>query len=134
MGKLQVYTGTPTSRRFALCPSTVVQDDAVLIGDQPAFALNSYSALTGGAVFCFNGTWKATVVAAAYLSPPVSAAINPGDKLAAVGTLDATTNVTTGLRIFKGTSGTEGTPFGCLDPTDAVILSGATNTAALVKI
>ena len=132
--KNQVYTGTPTSRRFALCPSTVVAGDAVLVGDQPAFALNAYSSLTGGATFCFNGTYTATVVGAAYLSPPVSAAINPGDKLAAVGTLDATTNVTTGLRIFKGISGTEGTPFGCLDPNGTVITSGATDTAAMVRI
>ena len=132
--KNQIYTGTPTSRRFALCPSTVKAGDAVLLGSVPAFALNDYSSLTGGATFLTNGTFTATVVGAGYLSPPVSMVINPGDKLAAVGTLDATTNVTTGLRIFNGISGAEGVPFGVLDPTYVQVGSGATDAVAQVRI
>lgn len=130
----QIYTGTPTSRRFSPCPSTVKSGDAVLLGSVPAFALNDYSSLTGGAVFCTNGTFTATVVGAGYLSPPVSMAINPGDKLSAVGTWDATTNVTTGLRIFNGISGTAGAPFGVLDPTYVQVGLGATDAVAQVRI
>ena len=140
--KNQIYTGTPTSRRFALCPTTVVAGDAVLLGSIPAFALNSYSALTGGTVFCSNGTFTASVVGQRYLSPPVSAVIKPGDPLAAIGTLDATTNVVTGLTIFSGvgapwteTGPNSGVfPFGVLDPSYTSVTSGATDPVAQVKI
>ena len=39
--KNQVFTGTPTSPRFALCPSTVKAGDMVLIGKEPACALQA---------------------------------------------------------------------------------------------
>lgn len=130
--KNQVFTGTPTSPRFALCPSTVVAGDLVLIGAEPACALNSYQSNTGGATFYFTGTFTGTVVGSTSHSPYTPAAIKPGSKLYASGTLDATTNVTTGLLISVTTTDT---PFGFLDPSyTAGVSSGATDTAAYVRL
>ena len=135
--KNQVYTGTPTSRRFALCPTTVKAGDPVLIGEAgdlraiPAVALNDFQSVTGGAVFLLNGTFALTVVAVSQISPAVGEAINPGDPLFATGTFDATTNMTTGLTI-SATDGDQ--PFGNLDPSGVTIASGNTDTGALVMI
>lgn len=135
--KNQFYTGTPTSRRFALCPTTVKAGDPVLIGNTddnsaiPAVALDDYQASTGGTVFLLNGTFELTVHAVSQISPAVGEAINPGDPLFASGTLDAPTNITTGLTI----SATDGdNPFGHLDPSGVQIASTATDTAALVLL
>jgi hypothetical protein len=103
--KNQVYTGTSTSRRFALCPTTIKAGDPVLIGEAgdlralAAVALDDYSAATGGTVFLFNGTFALTVIAVSQISPAVGEAINPGDPLFATGTFDSATNMTTGLTI-----------------------------------
>jgi predicted RecA/RadA family phage recombinase len=129
--KNQVYTGTPTSRRFALCPSTVVAGDAVLIGQIPAVALDTYSSVTLGTTFLTNGTFTLTVIAATVVSPITGSACNPGDKIYATGTLDATTNVTTGLTLSKASGGTL---FGRLDPAGTAITSGTTDTAASVVL
>ena len=47
--KNQTRQGTPTSPRFCICPTTVKSGDFVLIGDEPACALNDYQASEGGA-------------------------------------------------------------------------------------
>ena len=60
--KNQVFMGTPTSPRFCLCPSTVKSGDLVLVGSEPACALNDYQANTGGATFYFSGTFSGTVI------------------------------------------------------------------------
>lgn len=129
--KNQLYTGTPTSRRQVACPTTVKAGDAVLVGTEPMFALDDYQANLGGTTFLYNGTFTATVIARSTESPVVTKAINPGDPLYAVGTLDAATNVTTGLTIDANAGGTA---FGRLDPTGPGITAGATNTAAGVQI
>ena len=129
--KNQVYTGTPTSRRFALCPTTVVAGDPVLIGTTPAFALDSYQSNTGGTTFLTNGSFTATVIAATVVSPITGAQANPGDPLYATGTLDSTTNITTGLTISKASGGTA---FGKLDESGPLIASGTTSTSATVRI
>lgn len=130
--KNQVFQGTPTSPRFCLCPSTVNPGDLVLIGAEPACALNGYQANLGGATFYFSGTFTGTVVASSTHSPFTPVAVNPGDVLYASGTLDVTTNVTTGLLISKTTTDTK---FGYLDPTAGnSIASGQTNTAAPIRI
>jgi len=129
--KNQVFTGTPTSRRFALCPSTVKAGNAVLIGAEPAVALDDYQANTGGTTFLLNGSFNLTVVAATVLSPLTGAAAKPGDKLYYDGgTLDSATNVTTGGTIDKNTGGTF---FGNLDPSNPVITSATTSTTAVVQ-
>lgn len=127
--KNQQFTGTPTSRRFAVCPSTIKAGDPVLIGDIPAVALDDYQSITGGTTFLLNGTFQLSVVAVTQISPAVGSKANPGDPLYATGTLDSTTNITYGLTISK-TSGD--TPFGHLDPSATAITSGQTDTAALV--
>ena len=129
--KNQVYTGTPTSRREALCPATVTAGMPVLLGKQPAVALDDCNALTGRATFLLNGTFTLPVVGTSSHSPYTGAGIKPGDPLYASGTLDATTNVTTGL-LISATAGD--TPFGCLDPSDVAIAPGSTSTTAEVKI
>ena len=129
--KNQIFTGTPTSRRFALCPTTVKQGDAVLIGVIPAFALDDYQSNTGGATFLQNGSFTATVVAATVISPQTGSQVNPGDQLYASGTLDTATNITTGLTISKASGGTA---FGKLDPSAPLITSGTTSTTATVEI
>ena len=127
----QIFAGTTTSRRFASCPSTVKAGDAVLLGKIPAVALDSYQSNTGGTTFLLNGTFALTVIGQSAESPAVNAAIKPGALLYATGTLDSTTNVTTGLTIDSNSSNT---PFGQLDPSYVAVGSGATDTAAWVKI
>jgi len=129
--KNQVYQGTPTSPRFVVCPPTVKAGDLVLVGSEPACALNDYQSISGGATFYFNGSFTGTVVASTSHSPYTPAAIGPGDKLYASGTLDAATNVTTGL-LISGT--TTDTAFGVLDPTSTAMVSGSTNTAAVIRL
>lgn len=129
--KNQVFTGPPTARRFALCPTTVVAGDAVLLGTQAAVALNSYDANTGGATFLVQGTFKLTVIAATVVSPITGSQVNPGDALYVTGTLDSSTNVTHTLTISKASGGTL---FGRLDPSADAITSGTTSTSAPVEI
>lgn len=130
--KNQYYTGTPTSRRFALCPTTILAGDPVLIGDEPAVAMNDYSSATGGAVFMTGGSFILTVVAVTQISPAVGAAMKPGDQVYATGTLDSTTNITHSLTL-SGTTGD--TPFGFIDPSyTGGIASGVTDTAAVVRL
>lgn len=131
--KNQVLLGTPTSPRFAPCPSSVKAGDPVLLGSIPAVALNDYNADTGGTTFYVNGSYLFTVIAKSSESPSVGAAIKPGDKIYAVGTLDTGTNVTTGLTLDANSS--SGTFFGHLDPQVGVaITSGQTDTAAAVRL
>jgi predicted RecA/RadA family phage recombinase len=127
----QKYTGTPTSRRQANCPTTVKAGDFVLIGKAPAVALDDYNSNVGGTTFLLNGTFIGTVIARTSASPLTNAAVNPGDLLYATGTLDTATNVTTGLTIDKNSSNTA---FGSLDPTDPAITSGTTSTTAGIRI
>jgi len=130
--KNQYFTGTPTSRRFALCPTTVVAGDAVLIGKMPAVALDSYSSVTGGATFSLGGSFTLTVVGQTVASPQTPAALKPGDKVYAVGSLDSGTNITTGLTLDGATGGTL---FGTIDPSyTAGVTSGATDANAVVKL
>jgi ABC-type glutathione transport system ATPase component len=56
-------------------------------------------------------------------------AANPGDKVYASGTLDATTNVTYGLTLSKNSANTF---FGRIDPTGPAVSSGATATAVML--
>ncbi len=130
--KNQVYTGTPTSRRFAVCPTTVLAGDAVLLGKMPAVALDSYNAQVLGTTFLLGGSFNLTVIGQTVASPQTPAALKPGDKVYAVGTLDSATNVTTGLTLDGATGGTL---FGSIDPSYAAgVSSGATDTAAIVKL
>lgn len=128
----QKYTGTPTSRRQPIaCPSTVKAGDAVLIGSIPAVALDDFQSNVGGTTFLFGGSFNLTVIGQNSESPVVGAAIKPGDKLYAKGTLDVTTNVTTGLTIDANSNNTF---FGYLDPSSPTINSGVTDTAATVML
>ncbi len=127
----QVYTGTNVSRRFALCPTTVVSGDPVLIGTIPGVALDSYQANTGGTTFLCNGSFTLTVIAATVVSPITGSQVNPGDKIYATGTLDSATNITTGLVLSKATGGTL---FGHLDPSASAITSATTSTSATVVL
>ncbi len=127
----QYFTGTNVSRRFALCPTTVLSGDPVLIGTIPAVALDDYQASTGGTTFLCNGSFVLTVIAATVVSPMTGSAVKPGDKLYVTGSLDSTTNVTTSLVISKASGGTL---FGHLDPTYPTILTTVTDTAAVVVL
>lgn len=129
--KNQFYTGTPTSRRQVACPTAITAGMPVLVGKEPAVALDDYQANIGGTTFLFNGSFTLTVVASTSESPIVGSAVKPGDALYATGTLDSTTNVTYNLTIDKNSSNT---PFGYLDPSANVINSGATDTAAIVRL
>lgn len=127
----QVFTGTPTGFRFAKCPTSIVAGQPVLLGTEPAVALNSYSALTGGTTFYFNGSFALTVVGQSVESPVTTHKINPGDDLYAVGTLDSVTNVTYNLTIDANSGNTR---FGRLDPNYVSVAAGATDTQAVVQL
>lgn len=129
----QVYTGTPTSRRFALCPTTILAGDPVLIGTEPAVALDNYQSNTGGSTFLMTGSFNLSVYGRTAVSPPTSAALKPGDKVYAAGTLDTVTNVTHTLTLDGNSSNTL---FGVIDPSySAGVTSGAApDTAAIVQI
>ncbi len=124
--KNQVFQGSQTNARFVTCPSTVKAGDLVLVGTAPACALNDYQSNSGGATFYFSGTFSGTVVGSSTHSPYTGEALKPGAALYASGTLDATTNVTTGL-LISGT--TTDTAFGRIDETGPGVSSGATVTA-----
>jgi predicted RecA/RadA family phage recombinase len=125
----EVYQDRPGNARFVVCPSTVLAGDAVLIGAQPAVAVDSYNAANGGTTFRFTGTYKLTFIAATVVSPVTGSAALPGDKVYATGTLDATTGVTTGLTLSKASGGTL---FGSFAGTSQT--SATTDTAALIKL
>lgn len=130
----QLFTGTPTSRRQVTLPSVIEAGDPILVGTDPAFALDSYQANVAGATCLFNGTFYADVLGASSVSPSVSAAIKRGAKLYAVGgTLDAATNVRYGFTLCADTTGI---PFGTLDPSPQAggpVVSGQTQNVG-VKI
>ncbi len=128
--KNQHFTGTPTSRRFALCPSTVKAGDAVLVGGLPAFALDDYQSLTLGTTFLFNGSFDANVLGSTSVSPISGHALKPGDKVYYDGgTLDSSTNITTGGTLDANTGGTL---FGNIDPTGPGVGSALTVLANVV--
>ncbi len=129
--KNQYYSGTNVSRRFALCPTTVLAGDPVLIGTIPGVALDNYQANTGGTTFLCNGSFVLTVIAATVVSPITGSTVNPGDKLYVTGSLDSATNITTSLVISKATGGTL---FGHLDPSASAITSATTSTSAVVVL
>lgn len=130
--KNQVYSGAPTARRFALCPSSIRAGDPVLIGSEPAVALDDYQSITGGTTFLMGGSFTLTVIGRTVVSPQTSAAIKPGSKVYAAGTLDSTTNITYALALDGVTTGVV---FGYVDPQyTAGVASGATDTAAVVKL
>lgn len=123
------YQDRPADAQFFPCPTTVHGGDLCLIGGLPGVAVDDYTAQNGGTTFRFAGTFALTVIAATVVSPITGSAVKPGDKLYATGTLDATTNVTTGLTISKASGGTQ---VGSYAGTG--IVSAQTDTAALVKL
>jgi predicted RecA/RadA family phage recombinase len=131
----QVLTGTPTSRRFCACPSSIVAGQPVLIGNiLPAVALDNYQANEGGTTFLFGGTFNLPVYGLSVLSPPTGHAAPPGARVYADGgTVDATTGVAYGFSLdFNG----GGVPFGYVDPqyTQGILSGLAPDTAAQVLL
>lgn len=134
----QVYTGTPTSRRFVELPAAMLASPSsypggtpILIGKEPCFMLDQPQLNLGGCTCLFNGTFATTIIARSVESPVTTLAINPGDPLYASGTKDTATNVTYGLTIDANSGNT---PFGHADPTYAGLAAGLTDTAGLVQI
>jgi hypothetical protein len=122
--------GTPQNNRWYQCPSAVTSGMAVLIGTQAAVAMDAYDSSTGGTTFQLDGSYFLTVIAQSSQSPVSGLQVNPGDELYAAGTLDATTGITYSLTIDK----TRGNcPFGNYEG-PGPILSGATNTSAMVRL
>lgn len=122
--------GTNENNRWYPCPSAVTSGMPVLIGTQAAVALDAYDSSTGGTTFMLDGSYFLTVIAQSTQSPVSGLQINPGDELYAGGTLDATTGITYNLTIDK----TRGNcPFGNYEG-PSPILSGVTNTAAMVRL
>jgi hypothetical protein len=131
--KNQVILSTPGTQRQAKCPITVKAGDPVLLGADPAVAINDYESVYGGTTFELTGSYILTVIGRSTESPVVAAVINPGGKVYAVGTLDSSTNVTTGLTLDANSS--TGVLFGTLDPQyQTAVGSGLTDTAAWVRL
>lgn len=120
----------PTTRRWFACPSAVTSSMPVLIGTLAAVAMDAYDSSTGGTTFHLEGSYFLSVIGQSTQSPVSGEQVNIGDELFASGTLDTPTNVTYNLTIDK-TRGN--TPFGNYEGPSA-ILSGATNTGAMVRL
>lgn len=117
--------------RFVKTPSTVLAGDPLLVGNEAGVAVDNYNSANGGTTVRFSGTFALTVIAATTVSPLVGEACQQGNIIYASGTLDSTTNVTTGLTLSKQSSG--GTVFGHYDSTTD-LASGTTSTTAPVKL
>ena len=132
----QTFTGTPTSRRFALCPASIVAGQPVLIGNNiPAVALDNYQANTGGTTFLTTGSFNLPVYGEGS-SPLSGLAIPPGGAVYAENqTKDATTGISYNF-ILTGYSGTGSVLFGYVDPeyTTGVLSGLAPDTAAVVML
>ena len=131
----QVFTGTPTSRRFALCPASIVAGQPVLLGKNiPAVALDNYQSNTGGTTFLLGGAFNLPVYGYTVYSPVTNGTLNPGHKLYADGGVDDPTTGITYNFILSGDSG--GVLFGEVDPsyTTGVLSGSAPDTAAIVNI
>lgn len=132
----QTFTGTPTSRRFALCPASIVAGQPVLIGNNiPAVALDNYQANTGGTTFLLTGSFNLPVYGEGS-SPLTGLAIGPGGAVYAQNqTKDATTGISYNF-ILTGYSGTGSVLFGYVDPeyTTGVVSGLAPDTAAVVML
>lgn len=127
----QLYTGTPSSRRGILCPSTVVSGDPLFVGNDPCVALDTYQSAVGGCTALFDGSFNLFVISRSANSPLVNTVLKPGDKIyASGGTRDATTNVLSGFTLDGNSSGLF---FGVLDPSQTAMTSGAGATVG-VKI
>lgn len=122
----QVFSDPSTSRRQVLFPSTItIAGLPLLIGTTPFVNMDSYQANIGGATGQFQGTFALSVTAKSSLSPSTSLAIKPGDKIYYDGgTLDSTTNVTSGGTLDVNSS--TGVLFGICDPTGPGLASGTT--------
>lgn len=131
--KNQVVLSVPGTQRQAKCPITVKAGDPVLLGKDPAVAINDYESIYGGTTFELTGSYILTVIGRTVESPATGLAIGAGDKIYASGTLDATTNVTTGLTLDAASGNTF---FGTLDPQypGAPVASNATDAAAWVRL
>jgi hypothetical protein len=130
--KNQVILSIPGTQRQAKCPTTVKAGDPVLLGKDPAVAINDYESIYGGTTFECTGSYALTVIGRSVESPVTGLAINPGDKIYATGTLDVTTNVTTGLTLDAASGGTF---FGTLDPQyQQGVGSNVTDPAAWVRL
>ena len=132
----QTFTGTPTSRRFALCPASIVAGQPVLIGNNiPAVALDNYQANTGGTTFLTTGSFNLPVYGEGS-SPLSGLAIVPGGAVYAQNqTNDAVTGISYNF-ILTGYSGTGSVLFGYVDPeyTTGVLSGLAPDTAAVVML
>jgi predicted RecA/RadA family phage recombinase len=120
----QLFTGTPSSRRQVALPVNIVAGQAILVGNEPAVALDNYQANIGGATCLFNGTFSLAVTAKSSLSPSTGKQVKPGDPIYADGgTLDTATNVTWGFTLDANSSGVL---FGHCDPTGLGLVSATT--------
>ena len=127
----QVKYGVPQNNRWFACPAGITSGMPVLIGTMAAVALDAYDSSTGGTTFQLDGSYSLTVIGQSTQSPVSGLQVNPGDEIfATAGNTDATTGIGYNLTLDK-TRG--GVPFGNLDQTTA-ILSGVTNTAAIVRL
>jgi hypothetical protein len=124
---------TPTKTRGTQFPSTLtVGGTPILVGVVPAVTLDAYQANVAGATCYFDGAYLLTVTGVSTLSPAVNAAIGVG---AAVymkgGTLDSTTNVTSGGVLCSDSSGVL---FGYIDPQLGVTVGSGLTSQVYVSI
>ena len=131
----QVLSVTPTKTGQVKFPSTVtVPGTPMLVGKIPAINLDAYQDTIGGATCYFDGCYSLTVTAFSTPSPLTGKAINIGDPIYATGgSLDSTTNVTTGFTL-DADSGDNSVLFGYLDSSNAGPLASGTTAVVNVRL
>lgn len=133
----QVFTGTPTSRRFCQCPPTIVAGQPVFLGTIPAIALDNYQANESGTTFLLGGTFAVAVTGQSQASPQVTLKLLPGNPVYADGGIQFTCAngmvVTYNFVLDGNPNGTDG-EWGRIDPSYTSVGAGLTDAACQVLL
>ncbi len=114
-------------------PAGVAVNDPVLVGTMAGVILAlqpipTPDSPTSGTIDLGEDCYNLTVIAVTSVSPVVTSAVKPGDRIYATGTLDATTNITYNLTLSKASGGA------LFGNALSAITAGVTDTSCIVRL